>query len=140
MKPDNSNFVAAVSVALVNNGRALLVRRGRAPAKGLYAFPGGRVEAGESLDQAARRELLEETGLEADALEPIEIIDIPSADGESPGYRLHVFHSTLSGGTLVAGDDAAEAAWFDLESIGGLTITETTLAICRALLGPDRSD
>ena len=61
----------AVSVAMRRHDRMLLVKRGRAPSRGLYAFPGGRVEAGETLEAAARRELLEETGLEAGELSPL---------------------------------------------------------------------
>lgn len=136
MEPDNSNFVAAVSVALIDNGKTLLVRRGREPAKGMFAFPGGRVEAGETLDQAARRELLEETGLSAGDLDPIEILEIAPLGAGKPAYRLHVFQSVPTGGALAAGDDAVEAAWFDLDSLSKLHITSTTFAVCRALLGP----
>ncbi len=61
---DNS-LIPAVSAACVRDGRILLVLRGRAPAKDLYAFPGGRMEAGETPAAAMRRELMEETGLTA---------------------------------------------------------------------------
>jgi 8-oxo-dGTP diphosphatase len=134
MEPDNSNFIAAVSVALVEDGKALLVLRGREPAKGMFAFPGGRVEAGETLDQAARRELREETGMSAGDLDPVEILEIPPHKPGQPGYRLHVFQSTPAGGVLTAGDDALEAAWFDFDSLSKLHITGTTFAVCRALL------
>ena len=69
--PASPDEIAAVSVAVTRAGKALLVRRGRAPAKGLYAFPGGKVEPGETLEQAARRELMEETGLNVGRVEPI---------------------------------------------------------------------
>src|SRR5690606_16017263 len=56
------NPIRAVSAAILHEGRFLLVKRGRAPALGLYAFPGGRVEPGETLAEAVRREVIEETG------------------------------------------------------------------------------
>ena len=55
--------VAAVSCAVLHEGRFLLVRRGRAPSLGLYAFPGGKVEPGETAAAAAAREVMEETGI-----------------------------------------------------------------------------
>lgn len=140
MKPDNSNFISAVSVALVDNGKTLLVRRGREPAKGLFAFPGGRVEAGETLEKAARRELLEETGMSAGDLDPVEILEIPARKPGQPAYRLHVFQSVPAGGSLAAGDDAVEAAWFDFKSLSRLELTTTTYAVCRALLGPGNGE
>jgi ADP-ribose pyrophosphatase YjhB (NUDIX family) len=81
--------VPAVSVAVVRDDRVLLVRRARPPSQGLYAFPGGKVEAGETLEQAARRELLEETGLEASDFRPVETIFIEGSSENHPAdYRL----------------------------------------------------
>src|SRR5262245_23578758 len=66
----------AVSVAIVRGDTVLLVKRARQPSQGFYAFPGGKVEAGETLEQAAARELLEETGMRADAYRPLRKIHI----------------------------------------------------------------
>ena len=60
-----SRPIVAVSLALVRGGRALIARRARAPMRGVYSLPGGAVEIGETLRQAAARELQEETGLQA---------------------------------------------------------------------------
>ena len=69
-----NRLIHAVSVAVVRGNRLLLVKRGREPSRGLHAFPGGRVEPGETNEEAARRELFEETGLRAENLAPIEIV------------------------------------------------------------------
>lgn len=126
----------AVSVALVDGDRVLLVRRGRAPAKGLFAFPGGRVEDGETLEQAARRELFEETGLAAGVLELVETLDI---DAEPPGspYRLHVFAARFVGGEPVAGDDAETAGWFTLGEMASLAVIASVLDVATRLLRRD---
>ncbi|WP_292224791.1 NUDIX domain-containing protein, partial [Mesorhizobium sp.] len=57
---EKRKIIPAVSVAVVRDGTVLLVKRGRAPSQGLYAYPGGKVEPGETLPQAAARELREE--------------------------------------------------------------------------------
>ena len=72
-------ILPAVSVALQHDDRLLLVLRGRAPSLGYYAFPGGRVETGETLEEAARRELAEETGLAVHELSPLALV---RAEGE----------------------------------------------------------
>ncbi len=127
--------IEAVSVIARDGERFLLVRRGRPPAFDLHAFPGGRVEPGETLEQAARRELREETGLEAGALSLHEtiLIDPEPADGRS--FRLHVHVADGVSGVLVPGDDAAHAGWYTAQEMDGLAMTRTTLAMARALAG-----
>lgn len=125
----------AVSIALVDRDRVLLVRRGRAPSKGLYAFPGGRVEDGESLETAVRRELLEETGLAADAVEPIETLLI-EREGSGAAFELNVFRGVYAGGEPVAGDDAETAGWFTLADMAGLPVIPSVLAVAQRLLAP----
>lgn len=127
----------AVSIALVDGDRVLLVRRGRAPAKGLYAFPGGRVEDGETLERAVRRELLEETGLAAGAVALVETLDI-EREGSGASFRLHVFTAPYLGGAVVAGDDADEAAWFNLAEMAALPVIPSVVAVARLLLEPGR--
>jgi ADP-ribose pyrophosphatase YjhB (NUDIX family) len=136
MSPSDT-IIPAVSVALRRGDELLLVRRGREPAKGLHAFPGGRVEPGESLEQAARRELFEETGLVPGPLSVEGEFDLPGVDGAV--YRLTVFRADHVGGDPVAGDDAEAAGWFGLEAMQGLRITASTLAMAGAILGAGES-
>lgn len=105
-------------------GRWLLVRRAHAPSKGKYAFPGGRVEKGETLGEAARRELAEETGLTAGDLSILTAIDLP---GDGCVYALTVFMAKNVSGALAAGDDAADAGFYSLEEIGKLPMSPSTL-------------
>ena len=126
--------ISAVSLALLDRGRVLLVKRGRAPAKGLFAFPGGRVEAGETLEQAVRRELHEETGLAAGAVSLLTTIDIEPETPGQKGFALNVFAGTQPAGRLTPGDDAADAGWYSLDEIAALPITASTAEIARQLL------
>lgn len=132
---NETTIVPAVSVAVMRDRAIMLVRRGRAPSKGLYAFPGGRVEAGELLDDAARRELLEETGIAVGTLVPLREILIDSRSDGGSVYLLTVFGARHLAGQPVAADDADEAAFFGLDEIERLPLTDSTLEIVLELLG-----
>ncbi|ODN70950.1 NUDIX hydrolase [Methylobrevis pamukkalensis] len=117
-----------VSAGIWNDGgRLLLIRRAKAPFVGSWSFPGGHVDAGETLAEAARREVREECGIEIEvAGAPIlrEIIE-HDADGTlARHYVIAVFAARpTSAATPVAGDDADDIAWIDPAEIGRLRYT-----------------
>ncbi len=118
-----------VSGLIRRQDRVLLVQRSRPPLAGLWSLPGGLVEAGETLEEAARREIREETGIEAHALERIgleEIIERDEAGTARRHFVLAVFKGRYRSGTVVAGDDARAAIWADPSNPDGLALTEGT--------------
>jgi ADP-ribose pyrophosphatase YjhB (NUDIX family) len=129
-------IILAASVALRRGDRFLLVERGRAPARGLFAFPGGRLEAGETPEDAARRELFEETGLEVAELTLFEVMDLGGDEAGGPVFRLHVFTGAYVAGDAVASDDAASVGWYGVDEMEALPVTFSTLEIARRLLEP----
>jgi len=133
---------AAVGVVVFRDDRVLLVRRGQAPSCGLWAVPGGAVEAGETLAAAAEREVREETGVIVKAREPVHAFDVISrgTGGEVEHHYVVVdLFADYVGGEPVAGDDAAEAAWVDVEEIGVLAVSEETARLVRRLHGTRRN-
>lgn len=130
-----SEEIPAVSVAVRRGETVLLVKRGREPSRGYYAFPGGRVEAGESLEEAARRELIEETGLWVLDLTLVRDYLIEGkSDGPLLRYRLHVFAAHHVEGEAVAGDDAEEAGWFDIEAMRAMLLSDFVLDVAIEVL------
>ncbi len=116
--------VGAVIVADAVDRRVLVVQRGRPPGVGLWSVPGGRVEPGESDEQAVRREVREETGLDVSVGAPVGRLERP---GRDPGtvYVITDSAGTVAGGTLVAGDDAAAVRWVTYDELCRLPVTES---------------
>ncbi len=108
-------------------GRLLVIRRGRPPGEGLWSLPGGRVEPGESDAEAVVRELAEETGLTVVPGRLVGSVDRPGPDGAT--YDIRDYAATVTGGTLLAGDDAAEARWADQDELRRLPTTEGLVEI-----------
>jgi 8-oxo-dGTP diphosphatase len=122
--------LVGVGVALVEEGRILLVQRGHEPSKGLWAIPGGKVYLGESLRDAAVREVAEETGLEVEIGEVIWVGEHISEHGH---IVLIDFLGSIVGGILIAGDDADRAEWVPLRRAGDYALTPTMYELIEVL-------
>ena len=108
------------ALAVVTRGdMVLLVKRGKAPDFGLWGFPGGRVESGETIAQAAVRELLEETSVSATAGPVLGSKDVIVREGGrvTHNYMLIAVACAYGTGEPIAGDDAAEARWVAVEDV-----------------------
>lgn len=112
----------AVSAAIFRDGKILLVRRARSPAKGFYSLPGGRVEFGESLHAALHREVAEETALK------IEIIGLAGWREALPGtggghYLIMSFAARWSSGEPVLNEELDDFRWLAPDTLGDLNLT-----------------
>jgi len=129
----------AVSAAIFRDGKILLVRRARSPAKGFYSLPGGRVEFGETLHAALHREVGEETALK------IEIVDLAAWREVVPGstggghYLIMSFAVRWIGGEVMLNDEHDDYKWLapdastELKVTGGL---QEVIRSARRLLAP----
>lgn len=129
--------VPGVGAIVVEGGKVLLVERGKEPQKGFWSLPGGAVETGELLEDALRRELREETGLEVDILHLVEVFEriMPDEQGRTEyHYILLDYVCRPIGGTLRAADDAGRAQWFSPDEIADLKITRGTPGVIEKAL------
>jgi 8-oxo-dGTP diphosphatase len=129
--------VLGAAALVIHDGRVLLIRRGQAPDAGEWSVPGGGVELGEAIEDALRREVREETGLEIAVGDFLEIYERVERDADG-AVRFHFvvldYRCRLIGGALRAGDDAADAAWVDPADLDRYAVADSIRrVIARAL-------
>lgn len=141
--------LVGVGGVVIEGGKALLIRRGSEPLLGEWSIPGGTLELGETLEEGVARELLEETGLEVNVLELIEVFDriyvesTAGVDGAKRGPRFHYvivdYLCERIGGQAVAGSDVTDVAFAGEQELEKYKLTETATRILRKAFAMERA-
>lgn len=141
--------MVGVGGVVIENGKALLIRRGSEPLLGEWSIPGGTLELGETLEEGVARELLEETGIQVRVLELIEVFDriyVESAAGVDVPKKGPRFHYVIVdylcervGGTANAGSDVTDVAFAGEEELEKYKLTETATRILRKAFAIERA-
>jgi 8-oxo-dGTP diphosphatase len=141
--------VVGIGGVVIEDGRALLIRRGSEPLKGHWSIPGGTLELGESLQEGVVRELREETGLEVRVLEVIEVFDRifledgAPAQGKQSGPRFHFvivdYLCERVAGEPEAGSDVTDVLFAGEEELGRYGLTETATRVLKKAFAMDRA-
>lgn len=128
--------IVGVGAVVIRDGKILLVKRGVAPSKGLWAIPGGSLELGETIQQAAEREIFEETGMEIRAREPIYAFDFFERD-ECGGIRFHFVIVDVAAdfirGEPKGNDDALDARWLAPGDLDHLPVSKNTIKLLQTI-------
>jgi len=119
----------AVGAVVFKEDRVLMVLRGKPPAESQWAIPGGCIELGETLQEAAEREIMEETGLTIQAGKPVYTFDVIERD-ETGRIRFHYIIVDLEAvyihGDLRPGDDALDVSWVSSKDIQKRKVSDST--------------
>jgi 8-oxo-dGTP diphosphatase len=141
--------MVGIGGVVIENGRALLIRRGSEPLLGEWSIPGGMLELGETLEQGVARELLEETGLEVRVLELIEVFDriyVERTAGASEPKKGPRFHYVIVdylcervAGQPLAGSDVTDLLFAREDELAGYHLTETATRILKKAFALSRA-
>ena len=127
-------LVAVAAVVLDDDGRVLMVERGRPPSQGMWALPGGLLDMGEAVRDGVVREVREETGAEIEVVELVDLFEPIHRDADGR-IRYHFvvidFWAHFRGGTVAPDDDAEQAAWVSLARLEDLPMEEATRRVVR---------
>ena len=125
--------VVGVGAVVVRGGKALIVKRAHEPRKGEWSLPGGRVELGESLEDATRREIKEETGLDVEVGPLVEVFDrVHRRDGAVRYHFVIVDYLCVPRpGEARAGDDAEAVAWVTSDELDAYGVNAHAAAVIR---------
>lgn len=128
--------VAAVSALVEWEGKILLVKRGRMPARGRWSLPGGAVRWGETLREAVVREVLEETGIKIDVGDVLDVVEVIHREGGEPIYHYVVvcYSGKYLSGEPRPGTDAEDARWVPLSDIMKYDITPTARRVIEKVM------
>jgi 8-oxo-dGTP diphosphatase len=126
--------LVGVGAVVVEAGRVLLVKRGREPLKGQWSLPGGLIEVGESLEAGIAREVKEETGLDVEPVELIELLDRIHREGERVRFHYVIadYLCRVKSGVLQAASDAEDVRWVERaewNSHGALRLDPVTVRV-----------
>jgi len=130
--------LVGIGIAVLRPGEVLLIKRGRAPSIGSWSLPGGAQRVGETAEDAARRELAEETGLIVGDLHLAGHVDSIHRDADARiqyHYTILDFCALWTQGEARADGDAAEVAWAPLQALGSFQLWEPVLRIIRLAEG-----
>ena len=133
--------IVGIGVVVLKGSRVLLVRRGKPPNVGSWTLPGGAQELNETVEQGARRELMEETGVEVGPLQLAAVVDNIRPDNAGRvrfHYTIIDFAAAWTGGEPIAGTDVSEAVWADVDRLDCFALwseAHRVIAIARRLIG-----
>ena len=128
----------AVSAGIFRDGKILLTRRANDPKGIRWTFPGGRIEYDETIAEALKREILEETGLTIDIAGSAGVREMLHAQSGHGHFIILPFAARWVSGEVALNDELEEARWFDPDQTGGLTVTEglhEVIADARRIVG-----
>jgi ADP-ribose pyrophosphatase len=124
----------AVGAIVIRDSKVLLIKRNQPPGEGLWAIPGGRVELGETLQEAVEREVKEETGVIIRAGHPVYTFEVIEHD-DAGRIRFHYVIVDLVAdhvsGEPSPGDDACEARWVTWKELDELRVSQSTREVLR---------
>jgi len=121
-----------VGVVVFRDDRVLLIQRGKPPRLGQWSLPGGAQELGETVSEAGRREVLEETGIAIAVGGLVDVVDSIRLDGDGrvqQHYTLVDLWGEWTAGEPVAGDDAMDARWVPLAGLAAYELWSETVRI-----------